>query len=135
MRLAWGLSVALLMAACSLGDGPVAIWTRPPSDTCLQARVGGTLVADPQSGLAFRGIDGAPNVPIWWPHGWTARREHGVVLLVSPAGKVVAREGDRILASGGHGSDPNGGHVSDSVQCDIQVNPGPDAWTPAPWFM
>jgi hypothetical protein len=89
--------------------------------------VGGILVADQESGLAFKGVDGGPNVPIWWPNGWTARRERGEVLLIDPQGKVFAREGDRILASGGHGSNPVGGHISDSVQCDIQVNPSPDA--------
>ena len=127
MRLAWAGLVVAVLASCEIADGPVAIWTRPPSNACFGAVVAGTLVADLTSGLAFQGVNGSRNVPIWWPNGWTARREHGVVLLMSPSGSVVAREGDRILASGGHSSDPNGGHVSDSVDCDIQVNPSPGA--------
>ena len=128
MRLALAIVIAAVVAGCGLADGPVAIWTRPQPDTfCHQARVGGTLVADPKSGLAFESVDGSPNRPAWWPYGWSARRANGVIFLVDPSGKVRAREGDRILASGGNSSDPNGENVSVSVDCDIQVNPSPGA--------
>ena len=128
MRLPSGLAIAAVLLGCGLADGPVAIWTRAQPDTgCLQARVGGTLLADPNSGLAFKGIAGSPNKPAWWPYGWSARRENGVILLVDPSGSVRAREGDEILASGGNSSDVNGENVSVSVQCAIQVNPSPGA--------
>ena len=128
MRLASGIVIAAVLAGCGLADGPVAIWTRPQPDTgCLQARVGGTLVADPDSGLAFEGVAGSPNKPTLWPYGWSARRENGVILLVDPSGSVRAREGDVILASGGNSSDPKGGNVSVSVDCAIRVNPSPGA--------
>jgi len=115
----------MLLAGCGWADGPVAIWTRPrPDDACLQANVGGVLVADPDSGLAFKGVDGGANLRIRWPFGWTARRENGVVLLISPKGKVTAREGDRIDGGGGYSSDPNGSDVSVGVYCAFNVTPG-----------
>lgn len=128
MRLLSAVVITAMLAGCGITDGPVALWTRPKPDAgCLQARVGGTLVADPNAGLAFKGVNGSPNRPAWWPYGWSARREQGVILLIDPSGKVWAREGDEILASGGNSSDTNGGNVSVSVECDIQVNPSPGA--------
>ena len=129
MRFVSRIVIAAVLAGCGgLADGPVTIWTRPqPLTDCLQARVGGTLVAHPDSGLGFKGVAGSPNRPARWPYGWSARRENGVVLLVDPTGRVMAREGDKILASGGVSSDINGGNVSVSVQCGIQVNPRPGA--------
>ena len=79
------------------------------------ARVGGTLVADSTYGLALQN-PGYRNGVIW-PHGFTARRESGVILLIGPGGGVVAREGDRILAAGGSGDD------AVIVECGIKVNP------------
>jgi hypothetical protein len=73
------------------------------------------LVADPSFGLALQNA-GYRNGAIW-PHGYSARRESGVVVLIDPSGRVVAREGDRILASGGSGPDD-----AVNVECDIQVN-------------
>lgn len=82
----------------------------------MQARVGGTLVADPTYGLAFQNpgyVNGAV-----WPYGFTARRESGVILLIGLAGQVVAREGDRILAAGG-----SAGSDAVNVDCDISIVP------------
>jgi hypothetical protein len=108
------------LAGCALTDGPVAIQTLPALDICNAARVGGTLVADPSFGLAFQN-PGYREGAIW-PHGYSARRESGVVVLLGPSGQVVAREGDRILAAGGSGPDD-----AVNVECDIQVNPSPGA--------
>lgn len=109
------------LAGCALTDGPVAIRTLPVLDVCEMARVGGTLVADPTFGLAFQN-PGYPNVGAIWPHGYSAQRESGVVVLLSQSGLVVAREGDRILAAGGSGPDD-----AVNVECDIHVNPSPGA--------
>src|SRR4051794_15481371 len=106
------------VGGCSLTDGPVAIRTLPVVDICNAARVGGTLVADPAFGLAFENT--GHRIGAIWPHGWSARPESGVVVLLGPSGQVIAREGDRILASGGSGPDD-----AVNVECDIQVNPNP----------
>ena len=113
--------VAGALVSCSLLDGPVTIRTRAqPDDACLEARVGGTLVSDSTYGLAFQN-PGYRNGTVW-PFGYTARRQGGVIVLLGPSGNVVAREGDRILASGGSAGDDAVG-----VYCSIQVNPGPGA--------
>jgi hypothetical protein len=87
----------------------------------MAARVGGILVADPTFGLALKNsdedseyVDGAI-----WPFGFSARREHGVILLIGQAGQVVAREGDRIRAAGGSAGDD-----AVNVDCNITVLPG-----------
>jgi hypothetical protein len=109
------LLLAFLVVGCAPKDGPVAIRTRAqPTVVCMQARVGGTLVADPTYGLALQN-PGYVNGAIW-PYGFTARREAGVILLIGVAGQVVAREGDRILAAGGSAGDDAVG-----VDCHIRV--------------
>jgi hypothetical protein len=119
MRPAIAVVLVVALAACGVIDGPVAIRTRgQPDDTCLQARVGGTLVADSTFGLAFQN-DGYRN-GIVWPYGYSARRQSGVIVLVGPSGAVVAREGDRILAAGG-----SSGEDAVGVYCSIKVNPSP----------
>ena len=120
LRALAGLVLVGHLAGFTVTDGPVTIRTLPVLDACNAARVGGTLVADPSFGLALQN-PGYRNGAIW-PHGYSARREAGVVVLVGPSGQVVAREGDRILASGGSGPDD-----AVNVECDIQVNPSPGA--------
>ena len=118
MRIFATVLLIVQLAGCALADGPVAIRTLPVVDICNAARVSGTLVADPSFGLALQN-PGYRQGAIW-PHGWSARRESGVVVLLGPSGQVVAREGDRILASGGSGPDD-----AVNVECDIHVNPSP----------
>jgi hypothetical protein len=94
------LALAWVLSGCSPMDGPVTIRTQSqPLTVCDQARVGGTLVGDSTYGLALQN-PGYRNGVVW-PYGYTARRESGVILLIGPAGVVVAREGDRIQAAGG----------------------------------
>jgi hypothetical protein len=53
-----------------------------------------------------------------WPHGYSARRDAGVVFLIDPSGRMVAREGDRILSAGSYDADDV------ALPCgDLQVNP------------
>jgi hypothetical protein len=91
----------------------------------MQARVGGILAGHPTYGLGFQNpgyVTGAI-----WPHGFTARRESGVILLIGVAGQVVAREGDRILAAGGSASDD-----AVNVDCDISIVEIVETMVPAP---
>jgi hypothetical protein len=54
-----------------------------------------------------------------WPNGYSARREQdGVVVLVDPTGRIVAREGDRIVAAGADGDDGIA-----YPECDLEVEP------------
>ena len=120
------LAVVCLLAFLPVGvwtlwaNAPVDIRTRASNDACLEARVGGILVADDKAGLGFANA-GHP-MSVVWPDGFSARREWGRIVLLDARGAVVAREGDRILAAGGTAGD---GAVG--VWCHIQVNPGPDA--------
>ena len=121
MRGSLAVLFAALLAGCALFDGPVAIQTRPrPDDMCLQARLGGTLVADATYGLALE--NPGYRMGVVWPFGFTARRESGVIVLLGPSGNVIAREGDRIQAGGGSAGDDAVG-----VCGTIQVNPSPGA--------
>ena len=99
------LVVAASLAACSVGlpDGSVTIRTGSKGGACALAAVGGVLIGDTSAGLAFRGPNG--NVPVVFPYGYTARRVGGVVFLIDPVGRVVAREGDEVRGAGAFASD------------------------------
>lgn len=110
--------LAVMISGCAPAPiGPVTIQTQSPRTICLAARVGGVLVADPAYGLAFKKDGGTRGVV--WPNGYSARREQdGVVVLIDPSGRIVAREGDTILSAG------NGNDSDVSFPCgDLQVNP------------
>jgi len=104
MRLVAFATLAVVVAACGPGPiGPVTVQTQPPMTVCAAARVGGVLVADASYGLAFRRDGGTRGVV--WPNGYSASRgKDGVVVLIDPSGRVVAREGDTI-SSAGYGDD------------------------------
>ena len=70
---------------------------------CPAARVSGTLTADSSYGLAYK--NGVSVQGVVWPHGYSARRESGVVVLIDAAGHIVAREGDQIVSAGSYGAD------------------------------
>jgi hypothetical protein len=86
---------------------------------CAAARVGGVLVADPSYGLAFKRNDGTRGVV--WPNGYSASRgQDGVVVLIDPSGRVVAREGDTISSAGSWGDSDVG------LPCgDLEVTASP----------
>lgn len=109
--------VLIALAACTMTqvDGPVAIMTGSEGAACALASVGGVLVGDPQSGLAFKSDRG--NMPVVFPYGYTARRVGGVVFLIDPAGLVVGREGDEVHGGGAYGPDRV------FVQCELVVTP------------
>jgi len=72
---------------------------------CPAALIEGTLVADERWGMALAGTDGLRR-KVLWPHGYTARREAGGLVLYDAGGSVVAREGDVVSMAGGEtGSD------------------------------
>ena len=112
-------ALAVMAAGCASAPvGPVPINTLAPSAICDAARVGGILVYDTTYGLGFKGGDRV-EVAVW-PNGYSARREQdGVVVLIDPSGRVVAREGDTIIAAGASGD------TAVYVECDIGVNPSP----------
>jgi len=113
------LVLAMVVAGCADAPiGPVPINTSAPSNICDAARVGGILVYDTTYGLGFRGGDRV-EVAVW-PNGYSARREQdGVVVLIDPSGRVVAREGDTIVAAGAYGD------TAVYVECHLGVNPSP----------
>lgn len=112
-------SLAALLAACASATvGPVAINTGAPSNFCDAASVGGILTYDTTYGLGFKS-SGHVRVVVW-PNGYSARREQdGVVVLIDPSSRVVAREGDHIVAAGAFGD------TAVFVECDLKVNPSP----------
>jgi hypothetical protein len=117
------LLAALLAACASAPVGPVSINTAAPGGLCAAAAVGGTLAYDSTYGLGFESGDHVRVVV--WPYGYSARREQdGVVVLIDPSGRTVAREGDRIAAAGALGD------YATFVMCDLEVNPSPDPFGP-----
>ena len=117
--------LAALLAACAAAPpvGPVRINTGGPSNVCAAAAVGGILAYDTTYGLGFKSGDRVRVVV--WPYGYSARREQdGVVVLIDPSGRTVAREGDRIAAAGALGD------YATFVMCDLEVNPSPDPFGP-----
>jgi hypothetical protein len=107
-----------MLAGCAPAIGPVAIQTQAPQSICAAARVGGTLVADPDYGLGYKADGGTRGVV--WPHGYSARREQdGIVVLIDPSGRIVAREGDSIESAGTWKGDPE-----IALPCgELEVNP------------
>jgi hypothetical protein len=125
-RFGWARSVlnlvllAPLLGACAPAPvGPVPINTAAPSNVCALAAVGGVLAFDTTYGLGFK--SGESVRVVVWPYGYSARRESdGVVVLIDPSGRVVAREGDHLAAAGAFGD------TATFVMCDLEVNPSPD---------
>jgi hypothetical protein len=112
------VSVFVVAGCASAPIGPVAINTSAPSTICEAARVGGVLAYDATYGLGFKGGDRVHVVV--WPNGYSARREQdGVVVLIDPSGRVVAREGDTIVAAGAIGD------TALYLECDLHVNSSP----------
>jgi hypothetical protein len=74
-----------------------------PNDICLLARGGGILVVDPVSGLGVADTTGRVT-HVYWPFGYTARREGDTIALLDRGGRVVAQLGDVIGMTGGYGS-------------------------------
>jgi hypothetical protein len=107
------------VVACSTApsDGPVTIKTGAAGGACALASVGGVLIADQTDGLAFKGQD--RNRRVVFPYGYSARREAGVILLIDPSGRVIAREGDQIRGAGALGDDIT------FLMCDLIVVPAP----------
>ena len=101
--------LALAVAACSGSAAPrslspdaIALATSRAglfNTGCPAARLDGTLVADPETGTAVDSRVGRK--PVIWPFGFTARAAAGMVEVLDPAGKVVARTGERVGLSGG----------------------------------
>ena len=117
MKVAALAVVIVVVAGCTSPVGPVTIQTQAPTTVCAAARVGGVLVADAAYGLAFRSDGGIRGVV--WPNGYSARREQdGVVVLIDPSGRTVAKEGDTIASGGSSQGDDI------AFPCgELQVNP------------
>jgi len=91
--------VASVLAGCSV---PLAT-AAGPAQNCDLALIAGSLERHPQTGLGIA-TSGEEVTPVQWPFGYSARMEISTVVLVDEAGKVVAREHDRVEASGGAGA-------------------------------
>lgn len=110
---------AVLAGGCAATSSPaptaIAIRTQPSAaGTCLQAKGGGILVADPVSGLGLRAPSGGHVLDVYWPYGWTARPDGSAIALLDADGKVVAHVGDQLSMAGGLG---NG---NDWIVCQVQ---------------
>lgn len=108
--------LAVAVAGCAAPDGPVPLQTQPEALVCLAARVSGVLVADATYGLAYK--NGGNVQGVVWPHGYSARRESGVVVLIDPTGRIVAREGDHIVSAGDYDTNDIARPCG-----DLEVNP------------
>jgi hypothetical protein len=124
------LLLLLVVAACAatqpvapVGSVLVPIPTQgpPPTDAldgCRMARLEGVLVRHQEVGLAVRSDPAFAPVIALWPHGWVARDVGGVRQLLDDRGRVMAREGDRVVSAGGSVGDR-------FATCgDLEVAPG-----------
>lgn len=85
---------------------PPARWSvRPEGAMCDLAHIGGIVARHPESVLGLRGRRSNKVFPIFWPFGYTAREDQNGIVLISPHGTVVAREGDRVAMAGGTNAD------------------------------
>lgn len=100
-----GVALALLgvvLAGC--GSSSISLQTaQAPSDACDQALLAGSLERQAQTGLGVGSSD-LVVTPVQWPFGYSARKDGQGIVLVDQAGKVVAREHDRVEVGGGLGN-------------------------------
>ncbi len=111
------IALALLLAACGAAApaADVTLDPTPPNDElvaiptseplvgpggtpppCPAALLVGTLVAHETWGIAVESAADSQVQMVWWPHGWSARRDGERVELLDEDGQVVAREGDQV---------------------------------------
>ncbi|HEX7951407.1 MAG TPA: hypothetical protein VF494_13735 [Candidatus Limnocylindrales bacterium] len=103
----WWVAIAVLVGACAgaVSSTPVPLWTlASPRPICMLARYGGTLVADPITGLGLQDTNGDV-AHVRWPSGYTARPEGASVVLRDDQGRAVAQMGDQVSLGGGYGLD------------------------------
>jgi hypothetical protein len=70
-------------------------------DMCRLARLEGVLVRHDEFGLAVRSDPAVAPAIVIWPHGWVARDVGIIRQLLDDRGRVLAREGDRVVSAGG----------------------------------
>lgn len=104
IRLAMALLAAAgLVAGCgSTTPEPslIAVPTSAPGGMCLDARVGGRVVASERFGIAIASETGAVSKAVW-PNGFHGQADGDRVALVDGKGRLVAHVGDTISAGGG----------------------------------
>ena len=98
--------IAVRVATTTAGT-PLTLATAPAStgDTiCPLARLVPVTVGHLDGRLVFRTALG-DELPLVWPHGYSARLVDGVGELLDANGSIVARDGDTLSGIGG-GGDP-----------------------------
>lgn len=97
----------VLLPGLDPGDIEIELKTAPPAtlsdgtNLCMTAIGGGILARNPRTGLGFGPESGDEVRDVVWAEGYTAWLEGGIATLRDPAGSLVAREGDRVMAGGG----------------------------------
>ena len=79
--------------------------THDPGKIVLQALLNSGIVQATEQGCPYVEMEGAEDVPLVWPQGWTARRAEGGWVYTDPTGKISVREGDTPYFVGGFGQD------------------------------
>ena len=92
--------------ATSTGDVPTASTAgptpSPTSEPCMTALAEGTLV--PKRGTLDLQSTTGQTLAISWESGYTVRQDGGVLVVIDPLGKIVARQGDFVRVGGGFGN-------------------------------
>ena len=90
------------LAACGASPPDPVIVPIPThhSQVCLDALVGGKLIADGRWGFALSDTTGRLSKPIW-PAGFVAIMDGDRLGLVDRSGRVIAHAGDTIQSGGG----------------------------------
>jgi hypothetical protein len=92
---------ALMLAAALLVGLPAT--TAGCTTSCPTALAEGVLVRE--GGALVLGDQDGNTQTVVWPSGYGVREDDGILLLVDWIGNVKAREGDRVRAGGGVGTD------------------------------
>lgn len=93
-----------------IAEPPVArrifeLTTHDPGKIVPQALLSSGVVKATEQGCPYVQLEGAKDVPLLWPQGWTATRGAGRWVYTDPTGKISVREGDTPYFVGGYGQD------------------------------
>jgi hypothetical protein len=120
---ACALFVVVLTAGCgSQPPEPVEIQiptAAQPATVCMDARIGGTLVASRRWGVALKGRGNGPPAKLIFPYGYRALVDDaGRVAIVDAAGRVVGHVGN-VIDTGGGLVNPNGSAEREIAICSL----------------
>jgi hypothetical protein len=120
---ACGLLIVVLTAGCGApSPDPVEIQiptAARPATVCMDARIGGTLVANARWGVVLQGGGDGPPAKLIFPFGYRAFVDDaGRVAIVDGSGRVAGHVGD-VIDTGGGIVNPNDAADKEIAICSL----------------